>query len=43
MHDSVDISDRESPQNITVVKLPDEELTFCSEYMVETLLKLFDE
>ena len=41
MHESVDISDREIPENITVVKLPDEELTFCSEYMVEALLKQF--
>ena len=39
MHESVDISDREVPENITIVKLPDEQLTFCSEEMIQALLR----
>lgn len=38
MHESVDIGDLEVPGNVKIVKVPDSELTFCSEYMVNTLI-----
>ena len=40
MHESVDIGDREIPENVTLLKVPDSELTFCSDYMVDTLIDL---
>ena len=42
MHESVDISDREIPDNVTVIKLPDEDMTFCSERIIEALLEHFN-
>ena len=42
MHESVDISDREIPENVTVIKLPDEDMTFCSERIIGVLLEHFN-
>ena len=39
MHESVE-TDLVPPENVTLVKIPDSELTFCSEYMVNTLIEL---
>lgn len=38
MHESVDIGERVVPSNVEIVKMPDEELTFCSDLMVDTLI-----
>ena len=42
MHESVDIGDRQVPDNITIVKAPDEELTFCSDWMVDKIIELVE-
>ena len=42
MHESVE-TDLVPPENVTLVKIPDSELTFCSEYMVNTLIELLYE
>ena len=39
MYESVDV-EMDVPENVTLVKVPDNELTFCSEYMVNTLIEL---
>lgn len=39
MHESVDIGDKNIPENITLVKVPDEELTFCSQYLVDKVIE----
>ena len=41
MHESVDIGKREIPANVTLIKVPDEEMFFCSDYMVQKILEQF--
>lgn len=42
MHESVDVpGDMEVPENVTIVKVPDGEMSFCTPYLVDRILDYF--
>ena len=43
VHESIDLTGLEVPENVTSEKVPDQEMSFCTQYLVDKVLEQFPE